>query len=220
MRCLLRDLVACVIQRFVVVSRTVSPYSELLLQCISVENHIPKPRSTRQLSPSLPMVTSDSSSERPPTNAPPLSKSFPRFGGSECCPGCHGPVSLMQYGVVSGPQNSRWHGNCLVCGGKGAKPPRPGCGKKLDSAAKTDREGRVWCRECMVSDLRRTCRSLSSHGCILASSTSRGMSIPSRLANSRTHAYLHRDWFRSLRSCGGRKTVWSSYREYFGSDVR
>ena len=165
------------------------------IECISVENHILKPRSSRQCLPSLLMVTSNSSSERPPMSAPPLSKIFLHFGGSECCPGCHGPVSLMQYGVVSGPQNSLWHGNCLVCGGKGANPPHPGCGKKLDSAAKTDREGHVWCRECMVSDLRHTCQSLSSHSCILASPTSWGMSITSRLANSRTQAYLHWDWF-------------------------
>ena len=85
-----------------------------------------------------------------PKTAPPLSRPFPRFGGSESCPGCRRPVSLMEYGVVPGPQNSRWHAACLVCGGKGAKLPRPGCGKKLDSAAKTDRDGGVWCRECMV----------------------------------------------------------------------
>lgn len=88
--------------------------------------------------------------DQPPRTAPPLSRPFPRFGGSESCPGCHRPVSLMEYGVVPGPQNSRWHATCLVCGGKGAKLPRPGCGKKLDSAAKTDHDGGVWCRECMV----------------------------------------------------------------------
>jgi uncharacterized protein with PIN domain len=93
---------------------------------------------------------SDCFTEQPPRTAPPLSRPFPRFGGSESCPGCRKPVSLMEYGVVPGPQNSRWHSTCLVCGGKGAKLPRPGCGKKLDSAAKTDHDGGVWCRECMV----------------------------------------------------------------------
>ena len=47
-----------------------------------------------------------------------------------------------------------------MCGGKkdsGWKTERkkgiPGCGKKLDSAAKGDGEGGIWCRECLVSDL-------------------------------------------------------------------
>ena len=62
----------------------------------------------------------------------------------------------MERGVVPGPQGTRWHANCLLCGGKEAKGRRkeegkPGCGKKLDSAAKTDCDGRVWCRECLVS---------------------------------------------------------------------
>jgi len=68
----------------------------------------------------------------------------------------------MEKGVVPGPQGSRWHSACLVCGGKAAtaairkglrNPEEPGCGKKLDSAAKTDGEGGVWCRECRVSFL-------------------------------------------------------------------
>ncbi|KAF8475430.1 hypothetical protein JB92DRAFT_2770334, partial [Gautieria morchelliformis] len=93
---------------------------------------------------------SESITDQPLRTAPPLSRPFPRFGGSESCPGCRRAVSLMEYGVVPGPQNTRWHAVCLVCGGKGAKLPRPGCGKKLDSAAKTDHDGGVWCRECMV----------------------------------------------------------------------
>lgn len=56
----------------------------------------------------------------------------------------------MEFGVVLGPHGKRWHKACLVCGGKGAKPPRPGCGKVLDSSAKLDVDGAVWCRECMV----------------------------------------------------------------------
>lgn len=62
----------------------------------------------------------------------------------------------MERGVVLGPQGSRWHAACLVCGGKEARGRRKddgkaGCGKKLDSAAKTDAAGNVWCRECLVS---------------------------------------------------------------------
>lgn len=61
----------------------------------------------------------------------------------------------MERGVVQGPQGTKWHGTCLLCGGKDAKGRRkeagkPGCGKKLDSAAKTDIDGRVWCRECLL----------------------------------------------------------------------
>jgi hypothetical protein len=65
----------------------------------------------------------------------------------------------MERGVVPGPQGTRWHASCLICGGQEAKgrngrrvADKPGCGKKLDSAAKTDGEGGVWCRECLVGD--------------------------------------------------------------------
>lgn len=71
----------------------------------------------------------------------------------------------MEPGVVPGPQGTRWHASCLVCGGKKETPKgwgvwrggeakkkyEPGCGKKLDSAAKTGAEGGVWCRECLVN---------------------------------------------------------------------
>ncbi|KAF8587268.1 hypothetical protein K439DRAFT_832127 [Ramaria rubella] len=115
--------------------------------------------SIRRHSPSRPISVFDCIPEHSPKSAPPLARPFPRFGGSELCPGCRKPVSLMEYGVVPGPQNSRWHGSCLVCGGKGAKHPRPGCGKKLDSAAKTDHNGNVWCRECMLLLPSGTCTS-------------------------------------------------------------
>ena len=64
----------------------------------------------------------------------------------------------MERGVVPGPQGSRWHAGCLICGGQEAKGRRkeegkPGCGKKLDSGAKTDKDGGVWCRECLVSHI-------------------------------------------------------------------
>ncbi|KAJ7103386.1 hypothetical protein B0H15DRAFT_812097 [Mycena belliarum] len=101
--------------------------------------------------------------DRPPLTAPPTSNpsSFPRFGTGTSCPGCHKSVSPMERGVVPGPQGSRWHATCLVCGGKKTpvkpwsareekKKGVPGCGKKLDSAAKTDAEGGVWCRECSL----------------------------------------------------------------------
>ncbi|KIL70693.1 hypothetical protein M378DRAFT_183299 [Amanita muscaria Koide BX008] len=95
-----------------------------------------------------------------------------RFGNRTACPGCNTSVSPMERGVVPGPQGTRWHATCLVCGGKkkkdqnsalwmigrgtGASPDErrkkgeAGCGKKLDSAAKTDSEGGVWCRECLL----------------------------------------------------------------------
>jgi hypothetical protein len=60
----------------------------------------------------------------------------------------------MERGVKSGPHGTKWHEACLVCGGRGAvkkKDGTAGCGKKLDSAAKGDGEGGVWCRECLVS---------------------------------------------------------------------
>jgi hypothetical protein len=87
---------------------------------------------------------------------------MPRFGGQSACPGCQKAVSPMERGVVPGPQGTRWHASCLVCGGKKAMTParllgregkqkaQPGCGKKLDSAAKSDGEGGIWCRECLV----------------------------------------------------------------------
>ncbi|TEB39246.1 hypothetical protein FA13DRAFT_1725224 [Coprinellus micaceus] len=86
---------------------------------------------------------------------------FPRFGGPRnACPGCKKAVSPMERGVIPGPQGTRWHSSCLVCGGKKSRPVswyggreekgKPGCGKKLDSAAKSDGEGGVWCRECIL----------------------------------------------------------------------
>ncbi|KAH7915407.1 hypothetical protein BJ138DRAFT_1077635 [Hygrophoropsis aurantiaca] len=95
---------------------------------------------------------SSSRYERPP---PTVSTPFPRFGSSTACPGCHKSVSPMEMGVVPGPQGSKWHATCLVCGGKGINKGRrdkgqPGCGKRLDSAAKRDKDGGVWCRECLL----------------------------------------------------------------------
>ena len=95
--------------------------------------------------------------EQSPTTAPANQTKFPRFGGSASCPGCLKAVSPMEWGVVPGPSGTRWHSACLSCGGKNRRgrggrrnPGEPGCGKKLDSAAKSDPEGGVWCRECWV----------------------------------------------------------------------
>ena len=89
---------------------------------------------------------------------------MPRFGGQSACPGCQKAVSPMERGVVPGPQGTRWHASCLVCGGKKEMTParllgredkqkgQPGCGKRLDSAAKSDGEGGIWCRECLVCE--------------------------------------------------------------------
>lgn len=118
-----------------------------------------KPAMAPRASNNTPYATTPSSSryERPPPTAPPTSAgfTFPRFGGSTSCPGCNKAVAVMERGVVQGPQGTKWHGTCLLCGGKDAKGRRkeagkPGCGKKLDSAAKTDMDGRVWCRECLL----------------------------------------------------------------------
>ncbi|KAG9128444.1 hypothetical protein FRC07_011201 [Ceratobasidium sp. 392] len=78
----------------------------------------------------------------------------PRFGGSMYCPWCSKSVSPMELGTCPGPNGSRWHSSCLVCGGKDAKKNRknandPGCGKQLDSGAKSDQDGGVWCRQCI-----------------------------------------------------------------------
>ncbi|KAJ3759931.1 hypothetical protein EV360DRAFT_93869 [Lentinula raphanica] len=85
------------------------------------------------------------------------SGSAPRFGTVNICPGCKKSVPQVSFGIshgersVQGPNGTRWHFMCLVCGGK--KPttkgvvPRgrderrkgePGCGKRLDSGAKID----------------------------------------------------------------------------------
>ncbi|KAH7931137.1 hypothetical protein BV22DRAFT_1027898 [Leucogyrophana mollusca] len=99
--------------------------------------------------------TSPYSSSRYERPLPSASTPFPRFGSSASCPGCLKSVSPMEMGVVPGPQGSRWHASCLACGGKGSTKGRrdkgqPGCGKRLDSAAKRDNDGGVWCRECLL----------------------------------------------------------------------
>jgi hypothetical protein len=116
---------------------------------------------TAQRKPSPPSVNTYSSSRysAPLRSAPATKTTFSRFGSSTYCPGCHQSVSPMERGVVPGPQGTRWHGSCLICGGREARgrngrrrDGRPGCGKQLDSSAKYDAEEKgVWCRECLVS---------------------------------------------------------------------
>lgn len=125
---------------------------------------IPRTSSPTKVSPAqtptaAPVVSSSRYNTLPPTTAPATTTSFPRFGSSAACPGCQKSVSVMEMGVVPGPQGTRWHATCLVCGGKDAAAKKrrreegqeAGCGKRLDSAAKGDGEGGVWCRECLVS---------------------------------------------------------------------
>ncbi|KAH8120105.1 hypothetical protein DFH11DRAFT_1558333 [Phellopilus nigrolimitatus] len=128
------------------------------VSCATPERIVIRPLKTKSSSISVSSSPSPSPSkpERPPKSAPSSISSFPRFGSGSTCPGCRISVSPMERGVVPGPQGSRWHASCLICGGKGVPtgprrdPSTPGCGKRLDSAAKTDGEGGVWCRECML----------------------------------------------------------------------
>ncbi|CDZ97640.1 Zinc finger, LIM-type [Phaffia rhodozyma] len=97
-----------------------------------------------------------------------------RFGGMTVCPGCAKSIGPMERGSVVGPARlgcntsgeERWHQSCLSCGGgtnRGPQKPnkaklvsplvesdsRAGCGRPLDSGAKVDDEGGVWCRGCV-----------------------------------------------------------------------
>jgi hypothetical protein len=94
--------------------------------------------------------------QAPPLTAPSTNGNFPAMNMPGRCPGCFKSVSPMERDVVPGPQGTRWHSSCLICGGQEAKgrngrrkDEMPGCGKKLDSAAKIGPEGGVWCRECV-----------------------------------------------------------------------
>ncbi|KAJ6621229.1 hypothetical protein B0H10DRAFT_2019325 [Mycena sp. CBHHK59/15] len=142
-----------------------TPSSTSVTSIFAKADPLPATRPPPSRTTSSATYASSSRYDRPPLTAPPTStpSSFPRFGTSSSCPGCHKSVSPMERGVVPGPQGSRWHASCLVCGGKkevakgwGArvrderKKGVPGCGKKLDSAAKSDGEGGIWCRECSM----------------------------------------------------------------------
>ncbi|KAI0051749.1 hypothetical protein FA95DRAFT_1511808 [Auriscalpium vulgare] len=118
----------------------------------------PKSMTSTKLSGSPSSPYSSSRYTAPLQTAPPTTKTFPRFGGSASCPGCNISVSPMERGVVPGPQGTKWHSSCLMCGGKTAKgrngrrkDGQPGCGKTLDSSSKRDaEEGKVWCKECLL----------------------------------------------------------------------
>ncbi len=96
-----------------------------------------------------------------PRAVPPPASASPVSSGRFACGGCKRTVFQMEKGVVPGPQGSKWHLGCLVCGGKNWRALREsqrrsgesqfGCGKKLDSQAKCDGDGQVWCNECLVS---------------------------------------------------------------------
>ncbi|KAG8832731.1 hypothetical protein FRC17_000827 [Serendipita sp. 399] len=84
------------------------------------------------------------------SSAAPYSPASFAVADSKRCAGCEKTVAMFEPGVVPGPNGSRWHSSCLVCGGKGARRQagEPGCGKKLDRDAKLDRSGRPWCSTC------------------------------------------------------------------------
>ncbi|KAG6381264.1 hypothetical protein JVT61DRAFT_5669 [Boletus reticuloceps] len=131
---------------------------------------------------------SSSRYERPPPSTPSLSSSS-RFGSSATCPGCQKAVSPMEMGVVPGPQGSRWHATCLLCGGKGTGKGRrdksqPGCGKRLDSAARRDIEGGVWCRECLVSTEHFTSTAMEIHTSLMK------LLLPLHMRNSQVETPL------------------------------
>ena len=122
-------------------------------------------------------------------NAPPQTpvSASPFTFNNKRCAGCDMTVAVMEPGVVPGPNGSRWHSSCLVCGGKGhrKRAGEPGCGKKLDRDAKMGREGRTWCSNCMVSVLAVLLLVLLNHGstdsndperlCCLCASTNAGV---------------------------------------------
>lgn len=142
--------------------RTVSNsvYTPPIKTAVSTPVSPPPSKPATLTSPSS--ATSSYTSSRysaPLRSAPATKTSFSsRFGSSSSCPGCQKNVSPMEPGVVPGPQGTRWHKTCLICGGREArgrngrrKDGKPGCGKQLDSSAKCDAEERIWCRECLVS---------------------------------------------------------------------
>lgn len=76
-----------------------------------------------------------------------LHDNIARFGGMQQCPMCEGTVTALE--SVPGPRGTRWHRSCLTCVGEVAGRAKGGrCGKKLDSGAKVDVQGRVMCRDC------------------------------------------------------------------------
>lgn len=75
-----------------------------------------------------------------------VSTSTRSLGAVTSCPGCRIQVGLYDLSTVDGPEGLRWHPTCLICGQGTSR----GCGKRLDSAAKSE-GGTVLCRNCLVS---------------------------------------------------------------------
>ncbi|KAJ3895051.1 hypothetical protein GG344DRAFT_39640 [Lentinula edodes] len=163
-----------------------APPAKITIHKIPSPSSLPLPaRRTHTSSKSVSSLSSPPSSpssgtyvssrySRPPLSAPSMSNSnsssgsAPRFGTINSCPGCKKLVPHVSFGIsegersVQGPNGTRWHVMCLVCGGKKAptrgvlrgrderRKDEPGCGKRLDSGAKTDDGGSVFCRECWL----------------------------------------------------------------------
>ncbi|TIA90658.1 hypothetical protein E3P99_01463 [Wallemia hederae] len=72
------------------------------------------------------------------TRSSPFSQSH--FGGMSSCPSCGDKLTLFE--CTPGPAGTKYHKKCLRC---------KGCAKELDSFAKVDFDGWVWCRGCFVS---------------------------------------------------------------------
>lgn len=74
------------------------------------------------------------------TRSSPFSHSH--FGGMSSCPSCGDKLTLFE--CTPGPAGTKYHKKCLRC---------RGCAKGLDSFAKVDFDGWVWCRGCFVGAL-------------------------------------------------------------------
>lgn len=59
------------------------------------------------------------------------------FGGMSMCPSCGDKLTMFEY--TPGPAGTKYHKKCLKC---------RGCSKELDSGAKVDFDGYLWCRKC------------------------------------------------------------------------
>lgn len=131
--------------------------------------NVPFPSPSTPVTPKSPFQSTTQSSsrlDRPANTISPVVTLSRRFGSTTFCPGCKITVFPMEHGVVPGPQGTRWHASCLVCGGKrrsttssasGVWRSRQdsdkggvGCGKRLDSAARCIPDGSIWCRECLL----------------------------------------------------------------------
>ncbi|KAG5221441.1 lim-type zinc finger-containing protein [Salix suchowensis] len=121
------------------------------------------PVSTPPLKPAVrPTVSTTSPSysssryERPPKTAPATQTTFPRVSwngvthGERSCSGAPGYTMAFHLFGLRGKKEVKPSNSWLRGRAEERKRNEPGCGKKLDSAAKGDGEGRVWCRECWL----------------------------------------------------------------------